>query len=157
MTTKNQRTIGDDSSLDSGRRVPDDRPSVETLLEVLVDPGRRQILETLRGGTDGQFIDSLLEPRGEPGRDEQPQRRSELRAALYHQQLPKLEDVGLVEIDWDRKLIYYRPDARVERLLDTVSSVATEWEPVEQPRPTTRSRDVVDSVRRLVRSLGRNR
>ncbi|WP_121743805.1 ArsR/SmtB family transcription factor [Natronorubrum halophilum] len=155
MNTKRYQAVAEDSSRTNGRESPEEheQPPIEWLLEVLVDPARRRLLETLRTGTDGQLIDGLLEPVRE--RDDQTQ--TELRAVLYHQQLPKLEDVGLVEIDWDRKLIYYRPDARIEALLDAISAVSTEWESLEQPRPTTGNSDFVDRVRRALASLRRGR
>lgn len=155
MNARRQRSVDEPSSKTDTSGALDEReqPPVEWLLEVVVDPARRQILETLRTGTGGQHIDSLLE--AESDRDGRTQ--AELRAALYHQQLPKLADVGLVEIDWDRKLIYYRPDARIEALLDTITIISSEWDPVERPQPAGRDRTIVARVRRTLDSVRRSR
>lgn len=89
-------------------------------LEVISDPHRRLLLELLRRQAGHTW--SLEELSACLGHAETVDDGTEddLVHRMYHVHLPKLEAVGLVDVDHDRDLIRYRPSERVERVLDAL-------------------------------------
>ncbi len=98
---------------------------VDRLLRLLADSTRRRVLRNLTAErNDTATIDALATALGgeaTPG----PDSVREARIQLHHTHLPKLDDAGVVDVDWERKVVEYRDGYRFDVLLDSVLS-ATE-------------------------------
>jgi hypothetical protein len=64
-------------------------------------------------------IEALVDRLTESKQPATPDRAS-LAIQLYHTDLPKLADVGVVAYDPDRGTVQYQPDAQVEVVLDSL-------------------------------------
>ena len=96
--------------------------SLDSCLRLVADRRRRRVLEHLRHDDGGDVrIDDLVDQlyRAEPATaDDRQASRDQLAIRLYHTHLPKLADHGVVELDPERGTIAYRPDERIEAVLD---------------------------------------
>lgn len=100
--------------------------NIETgdILNLFTDGERRRIVASLVAHPENvvNLEDLADEIAGGPspnGDGPQPQRN---RAALKHDHLPRLDDMGLVEYDWRSDTVRYHPDERVERLHEFIKT-----------------------------------
>lgn len=98
--------------------------SVDTLLELLADRRRRQLLHQLRDSEDNaatvsEVADALLETESDAEEDEELARRR-LTVDLSHNHLPKLTDARIVDYDPRSRIVRYRRHDRVEMLLEFI-------------------------------------
>ena len=89
----------------------------DEILSVLADRDRRTVLNYLRESptataTLGELA-SALDERGPDG-------AGEPRLVLHHSVLPKLESVGVVEYDADRRVVHYPGHDLLETLLEAI-------------------------------------
>lgn len=98
--------------------------SVDTLLEGLSHPIRREVIDVL-SRTDARTVsvDELVQDL-EPVHDQSTDglQRRPLGLLLHHIHLPALADLGVVEFDYRRGLVRYHRSADVEDLLDDIHS-----------------------------------
>lgn len=96
--------------------------SLDVCLALVADSRRRRLIEHLRHDRTGETpIDELLDRLHRAERDTDDERRmnrDQLAVRLNHCHLPKLVDHGVVDHDPDRETIEYRPDERMEAVLD---------------------------------------
>jgi len=106
---------------------------LDALLRLIADRRRRRLVELLRRRGDEQTtVDELvdrLDRGGRPAATEPPRNRVELGIWVYHTQLPKLADAGLVEYDHDRGTVQYLSDERLEALMDSLPEDAPVLDP----------------------------
>lgn len=96
------------------------RPDPDDQLEAISDPHRRLLIELLRRQTGRTWsLEELSACLGHADTVDDGT-TNDLVHRLYHVHLPKLEAVGLVDVDHDRDLIRYHPSERVERVLDAL-------------------------------------
>lgn len=93
--------------------------SIDALLSLLADWRRRAILRRLSTGEDETTLDALVAALSADGPDGPD--GAALRTELHHHHLPRLEDAGVVEYDPSTGTVSYRPDERVESLLDALA------------------------------------
>ena len=92
----------------------------DELLALLADERRRTILTYLRESSTGvATVETLTaaidgEDRGGDEADA---------IALVHSALPRLEDAGLIEFDYQRKTVKYRSVPEAEQLLDCIEEI----------------------------------
>lgn len=100
--------------------------TTETLLELVADPQRRAVLRYLRENGEHRVTLERLTENVETGADDasvrHPSRGSGVVFDLHHHHLAKLDDAGVVEYDWSDRTVRYRPNDRVEELLEFVST-----------------------------------
>lgn len=96
-------------------------PGLDAILHLLAAGERREIVDTLRQQATGETtIGDLAEHLAAAGQvTENDSKRLSIK--LHHAHLPKLADHGLVEFDPDRGSVRYRPNERVERVIDSLS------------------------------------
>lgn len=96
-------------------------PSTDAVLELLADRRRRAALRHL-STSDGEVdLDDVIGALA-------PDDPTDLRVALHHHHLPRLDDAGVVTYDAAAGTVEYHPDRRVESLL---AFVAEELEATE--------------------------
>ncbi|NHN47274.1 helix-turn-helix transcriptional regulator [Halostella sp. JP-L12] len=104
-----------DSSADSARAPSDD------VFSVLADRRRRQILRYLHEADPPEGLESIADAVGD--RAGAPPRR-ELRIALHHKHLPKLDATGLIEYDaGDNRVVDAEGVESVSSYLDTAEEL----------------------------------
>lgn len=96
-----------------------DRAGVDAAIDALGHRHRRQLLDHLADQDDAIDLTDAAHTLAASDRLSV----EDLRFDLHHLHLPKLEGLGLVEFDEGSKEIRYRPDVRVEALLETID----EW------------------------------
>ncbi|WP_254544877.1 DUF7344 domain-containing protein [Halomarina pelagica] len=97
--------------------------SLDTLLQLVADRRRRQVIHHLRHEANGKTtIDDLVDRLHNGGSDavDQPTDRKQLAIQLYHAHLPKLADQGVVDFDPENGAIQYRSDDQFETILDSL-------------------------------------
>ena len=102
--------------------------NLDTTLKLVAHRHRRWILGHVRHSDSKTVeIDALVEQlyRAEPGEGQQ-LTRTQLTMHLTHTHLPKLGAHGLIDHNHEQGTVTYRPDERVERVLDGL--------PTEPPR-----------------------
>lgn len=104
---------------------------LDASLRLVSDRQRRRILRQLRDEPTGtttleDLLDHLHDGEAPPPTAEQPD-RDQLSIRLVHSHLPKLSNHGIIDYDRDDGEIRYRPDERVETVLDAL--------PPEESRP----------------------
>lgn len=97
-------------------------PNLDEVMDVLADHHRRQAIRILRQTPDRavafeELLDELMRKTGE---DEN--RRDHLAIQLHHQHLPKLAGEDLIAYERDARRIRYRPNQRIEAVMDDISS-----------------------------------
>lgn len=110
---------------ESGERVTEDASQTASptlVFDALADDRRRAILDSLRReSADELTVDALCDAVASrldgPTID-----RDDLRIALRHQHVPKLETAGLVDYDPRTGRVRYRGDSLLERCLDLVAA-----------------------------------
>lgn len=101
------------------------------IFEALVDRRRRYVLFSLLDTSDGVAeLDDLAEQvrrweRAADGADPEAHRDRVL-ASLYHVDVPRLADAGLVEFDPRSKTVRYRGDEDQERVLQLITRANSE-------------------------------
>ena len=104
--------------------------STDDALELVADSERRLLLEYLRRTEDGSVSFDTLVRRGvmsEWSSDDDPDiDEDRLRIRLHHVHVPKLQDAGVVEYDRRNLTIQYRPNQRLEALLDSIATIYEE-------------------------------
>lgn len=95
------------------------RTGVNEAIEILEHRHRRDLLEHLASVDDTITFTEAAQTLAASDRLS----AEDVRFDLYHLHLPKLERLGLVEFDERSEEIQYRPDVRVEALLETIG----EW------------------------------
>lgn len=99
--------------------------SLDACLDVLADRHRRLVVQQLRAEPDGTMtMDELLDRFCADSGGGAPD-RAHLATQLHHTHLPRLADRGLVEYDRATGFVRYRPDDRLERVLDSLPEEAT--------------------------------
>lgn len=113
--------------VESNTRSPQDHPADSTrapgdeVFSVLADRQRRQILRYLHGSDPPEGIESIADAIED--RHDAPPRR-ELRIALHHKHLPKLDAAGLVEYAaGDNRVVDADGIESVESHLDTAEDL----------------------------------
>ncbi|WP_423743274.1 hypothetical protein V5735_09335 (plasmid) [Haladaptatus sp. SPP-AMP-3] len=109
------RELTERSHSTSGSDVP-----LNVLFKILSNRVRRRIL-LLLSSDDGrisidELADELLAERDTTSRES-------LLVALHHNHLPQLVRAGLLAHDSETDAVRYRPDARLERLLDVIAAL----------------------------------
>lgn len=98
-------------------------------LRLIADRHRRILLDHLREAsvtTRDDLADVLRRVDSDPESDTDGEtRRCRFAVGLHHTHLPALADAGVIEYDPDDGTVVYRPDERVERLLDALSTDRT--------------------------------
>lgn len=111
-----------------------DKPSIDELFDILSDSRRRQILSILMDHgeelTLSQLADKVASRDSGPPRNEVPKEKHQVRSevpedssnrlttSLHHVDIPKMDQVGLVEFDPDRKTIRATENAtQIEQIL----------------------------------------
>jgi len=98
-------------------------------LRLLADRHRRILLDQLREDpvtTRDDLADVLRRVDSDSESDTDGEtRRRRFAVELHHIHLPALADAGVIEYDPDDGTVVYRPDERVERLLDALSTGLT--------------------------------
>ena len=96
-------------------------------LALVADGLRRRTIESLRVADTGEIavvelVDMLhsTEPITVSGGTSD---RREIHLQLVHTHLPTLADHGIVEFDRERGVVRYRPDERIETLLDVIGEL----------------------------------
>lgn len=98
-----------------------DSHSLNGMLDVLSHPQRRIVLEELGRASDQRIsLDELTTIVLDRTAGTSDSRRIELQ--LYHNHLPKLENEGLVEYNWDSSMVAFRGDDWTMRLLSEVTA-----------------------------------
>ena len=110
--------------------------SLDACLELVADGYRRRTIECVRNADDhemtvGELVETLhgTEPITVSGPRPDPR---QLQIQLVHTHLPKLAEHDVVEYDPEDDVVRYRPDPRIERLMDSI--------PDALARPTSESR-----------------
>lgn len=97
---------------------------IDDYLQLVADRHRRLVIQHLRHENNGETTVGDLVERldgGEPvSVDDRRTDRRQLAVQLYHTHLPKLADLGVVEFDAVRGTVQYRPDERIEGVLDSI-------------------------------------
>ena len=96
---------------------------LDSCLRLVADRRRRELLQHLRHSGErevgmGDLVDRLYE--AESGAGDGAVGRHELAIQLSHTHLPKLAEHGVIEPDYEQGSITYRPDERVETVLDRI-------------------------------------
>lgn len=96
---------------------------IDDALRLFTDPDRRRIVAALVDDPDtvmslGNLADQVAV--GPSPSATGPQLADRSRAALRHNHLPRLDDTGIIEFDERSDTVRYRPDERVERLLEFI-------------------------------------
>lgn len=106
---------------------------LEACLDLVAERRRRRLIEQLRtNGTGQTTIEELVDRlhRGELApRTERPPNRENLAILLYHTDLPKLDAFGIVDFDFDRRTVRYRPNEQLEAVLDSLPEEVPEPDP----------------------------
>lgn len=99
-------------------------PNLDTCLDVLADQRRRRVVRELRQEENAEssvetLVDRLCasEPTSEV---DSPSDRDQLAVHLHHIDLPKLADRDVVEYDSSSGTVRYRPNDRIEAILDSL-------------------------------------
>lgn len=111
----------------SGQGTDSGTESYDELLRALADPRRRAVVEYFVDGPSSDAELALLAEclcSVETSRPDQAteNHRREIAIGLHHNHLPKLDDLGLLEYDPDRRRASYRDDSEVEALVESLSS-----------------------------------
>ena len=97
-------------------------PNLDEILRLLSDQYRRQTIRVLRKtpeeGVGFDELTDLLTQETKSNSD----RRDQIGIQLHHNHLPKLREQGLIEYDPDAQVVRYRPDQRVEAVMDGISA-----------------------------------
>lgn len=104
--------------------------TTETLLELVADPQRRAVLRYLRENGERVTLERLtenIETSEDDASIRHPSRGSGVIFDLHHHHLAKLDDAGVVEYDWSDRTVRYRPNDRVEELLEFVSTQVDQY------------------------------
>lgn len=96
---------------------------IDDALRLFADPDRRRVVAALVDDPDtvmslGNLADQVAV--GPSPSATGPQLADRSRAALRHNHLPRLDDIGIIEFDERSDTVRYRPDERVERLLEFI-------------------------------------
>ena len=98
--------------------------SLDACLKLVADGYRRRTIESVRNTDDHEMtvvelVETLhgTEPITVSGGTPDPR---QLHIELVHTHLPKLAEHDVVEYDPKDDVVRYRPDARIERLLDSI-------------------------------------
>lgn len=87
---------------------------------LVADRRRREILRQLRDDSAGETtIDELVDGLLGEEASSDIERSERLAIELYHAHLPMLEDHGVVDFDPERETVRYRPDERIEGMLNS--------------------------------------
>jgi DNA-binding transcriptional ArsR family regulator len=113
---------GDDDSDPALEEIP---LSLDAMLEILANRRRRHLIEHLHEAPDNnvsfeQAVRHVVE-RVSVQDGEQPN-RNEVEVSLQHKHLPRLADAGVLEYDLRSQTIRYRPDERLEELLERIQA-----------------------------------
>jgi len=102
--------------------------SLDACLQLVADQHRRRAIHYLRRNANGTttFDDLVDQLHGKESVSEGDllHDREQLAIQLQHTHLPKLADYGVVEYDHRNGTIQYRPDDRVEAVLDSLPEEA---------------------------------
>lgn len=92
----------------------------DELLTVLADARRRAILDYFSGSPDdAATVETLTdELQGRDHLDGDP-----TAVGLVHSDLPKMDAAGVVDFDHRTRIVRYRADSRVERLLTVIADL----------------------------------
>ncbi|ESP90197.1 DUF7344 domain-containing protein [Candidatus Halobonum tyrrellensis] len=90
-------------------------PTTDALVALLADRRRRTVVRHLAERPAESSLETLVETLSPANAD--PADERELRTALHHNHLPRLDEAGLVEYDAATHAVRYRPDDRAESLL----------------------------------------
>lgn len=97
---------------------------LDKCLNLVADRHRRRLIHQLRHGGNGErTIETLVDQLNgseQAAAENRPSDRSELAIQVYHNHLPKLAELGVVEYDRERGTVQYRPNERVETVLDSL-------------------------------------
>jgi len=95
--------------------------TTDELLELVAHERRRAVLDRLIESDDGTASVAELADviAGRAGSSDPDRFRAEVK--LHHHHLPQLERAGVVEYESGSVTVRYRPDARLERLLEFVA------------------------------------
>ncbi|AXG06122.1 ArsR family transcriptional regulator [Haloplanus rubicundus] len=98
--------------------------SLDACLRLVADRHRRRVIHHLRheatGATAFEDLVDQLQGHSPDSKDGPLQTREELAIQLHHVHLPTLADHGVVEFEHRSGAVRYRPDERVERVLDSL-------------------------------------
>lgn len=93
-------------------------------LRLVSDSDRRKVIRCLRHEAEGRIaVDDLVDQlwRRESVTTADPQTdRDRIAIDLVHTHLPKLADHGVVDLDLQRETVRYRPDERIDAVLDSL-------------------------------------
>jgi hypothetical protein len=98
-------------------------PALDSCLELIANRRRREIIRLLRAEERCETtVDALLErlAREDVGRTDSPPDPKPLAVELYHIHLPKLAAHGVIEYEPGNSRIRYRPDSKVEAVLESL-------------------------------------
>ncbi|WP_232703546.1 DUF7344 domain-containing protein [Halobacterium wangiae] len=104
---------------------PDKAPRVNTLLETLSSPHRRELIHYFESSpqTDGDSLDALVSHLDTRMPSTTP---TNLETVLHHTHLPKLEEEGWIEYDPREEWIQYHGNEDVESILIELARVFSE-------------------------------
>lgn len=107
--------------------IADGGRQISAFLDALAEQRRRYVIWCIRdkkeAGLEGVTEQVAAWEHGMPSEELNERVRKNVRIDLYHVQLPKLEEVGLLAFDHQNKSLRYRAREPVERFLDDCPSV----------------------------------
>lgn len=112
----------EDDNAGSGDR-SEEWPSTDVLFSLLADRLTREVLSYLetQSATAVEFddiVDGVVEQEVEAGFTSDPdERRDQIAIMLHHKQLPRLDDVAIVDYDPRTRTVRYWGDERLEAYL----------------------------------------
>ena len=97
-------------------------PNLNDVLRLLSDQYRRQMIRVLRKTPEEEVgFDELIDYLDQET-DANCAQRDRIGIQLHHNHLPKQREQGLIEYDPDDQVVRYRPDQRVEGVMDGISA-----------------------------------
>lgn len=105
-----------------GRQQPD--LNTEDVLRLCTAEERRSVIAALVDHPKTivplqELADAVV---GGPSASASEQQLHRVKAALKHNHLSQLDEMGLIEYDWRSDTVRYHPNERVERLLDFITT-----------------------------------
>lgn len=98
--------------------------STETILQLLANPHRREILRHLNDQNGPTDVEELTRTISADGGTDVPSNQDERRPQidLYHTHLPKLADADLLEYDRESGTVVAHPNDDLQQLLEYVTA-----------------------------------
>jgi len=104
-----------DMLADAGPRGAEPDTPLDAVFEAVADPRCRSLLERLVEAADGGCVETAVEDLAEDADIDVD--------CLHHAVLPKLDGRGFLDYDSENGAVCYRPDARLEAVLDSTDEL----------------------------------